>query len=351
MPGSLAFVLGLCVAGGGANAETLPAEARAYLKSVGFTDVDFVSLEGGSAVSRVVPRKEDNDVFIVGVVRIGAPAEALVAALQKIETFRNRLPIVQIGRFSIPPRVEDLDGLTFEAKDLDALRACRVGDCDLKVGRQAMEAARKVDWKASDANAQASRVLKEVLVAQVKSYVQDGATAMAVYNDNEVPESTAAEVAKIVESEPTPLDFSPDLLKHVIDFPKTALPDVESFVYWSKEKTRKTVVSVAHVSIETIPRDSGPAYVVAMKHLYDSHYFLANMEFLTLLPDNSDKRGFTLIHLLRARIDPPRSFRGMLLGKMREGMREAIATDIQATRGRLEGETRRSQTETPAGHP
>ena len=48
---------------------------------------------------------------------------------------------------------------------LDALRACRVGDCDLKVGRQAMEAARKVDWKASDANAQASRVLKVLKVA------------------------------------------------------------------------------------------------------------------------------------------------------------------------------------------
>ena len=80
---------------------------------------------------------------------------------------------------------------------------------------------------------------------------------MAVYNDNEIPESTAAEVAKIVGSEPPPLQFSPDLLKHVLDFPMSALPGVESFVYWSKEKTRKTVVSVAHVSIQTITRDPG----------------------------------------------------------------------------------------------
>ncbi len=131
----------------------------------------------------------------------------------------------------------------------------------------------------------------------------------------------------------------------------SALPGVESFVYWSKEKTRKTVVSVAHVSIQTIPRDPGPAYAVAMKHLYDSHYFLGEMEFLTLLPEAGDTPAFTLIHVLRARVDPPRSFRGMLLGKMREGMREAIATDLQATRSRLEGEGVRPQTEGPVAHP
>jgi hypothetical protein len=329
----------------------VPPEARAYLRSVGFTDVDFVSLEGGGVVSRIVPRKEDNDAFIVGAVRIAAPAEALIAALQKIETLRNRLPIVQIGRFSTPPRIEDLDGLTFETKDLDALRACRVGDCDLKVGTAAMEAARTVDWKASDAYARASHVLKELIVGRVARYLQEGPSGMAVYNDNEIPESTAAEVAKIVGSEPPPPGFTPDFLKHVLDFPASALPGIESFVYWSKEKTRKTVVSVAHVSIQTIPRDPGPAYAVAMKHLYDSHYFLGEMEFLTLLPEAADKPRFTLIHVLRARVDPPRSFRGMLLGKMREGMREAIATDLQATRSRVESGATPSQTEAPATHP
>ena len=253
----------------------MPAEARAYLKSASFSDAEIAAVEGGSVVSRIVPLEEDNDVFIVGVVRIAAPAEALVAALQKIETLRNRSPIVQIGRFSTPPRIEDLDALTFETKDLEALRACRVGDCDIKVGTPAMEAARRVDWKASDAHPRASRVLKDLIVARVARYPQDGPSAMAVYNDNEIPESTAIEVAKIVDSEPTPLEFPPDLLRHVLDFPMSALPDVESFVYWSKEKTRKTVVSVAHVSIETIPRETRPAYAVAMKHLYDSHYFLA----------------------------------------------------------------------------
>jgi hypothetical protein len=75
------------------------------------------------------------------------------------------------------------------------------------------------------------------------------------------------------------------------------------------------------------------------------------MEFLTLLPEAADKPRFTLIHVLRARVDPPRSFRGMLLGKMREGMREAIAADLQATRSRIESGTTPSQTEAPAAHP
>lgn len=306
------------------------------MRKAGFSDAEIVGVEHGAAVSRILPQKDDNDVFVAGVVRIAARPDALVEGLQKIETFRNRPPVLQIGRFGSPPRVEDLDGLTFEAKDLEALRDCRVGDCDVKIDASAMGLVRRVDWKARDAEAQASRVLKEVLVAQVKSYLEDGASAMAVYNDNEIPESTAAEVAKILGNDANLLRLSPDLLRYALEFPKAPLPDVESLVYWSKEKTRKAVVSVAHVLIQRVPVGTATGYSVVMKHLYDSHYFLANTEFLTILPEDSGKPGFTLVHVLRARIDPPRSFRGMILGKMREGMRDALIRDLDVVRKRLE---------------
>lgn len=334
VPRRCALVLWLAVPPASAAAGT--PELQAYMKKAGFSDGEIASVERGAVVSRGLPQREDNDVFVAGVVRIAARPETLVEELQRIDTFRNRPPVLQIGRFGTPPKVEDLERLTFEPKDLEALRSCKVGDCDLKIGAAAMELARRVDWKAKDADAQASRLLKEILVAQVRSYLEDGASAMAVYNDNETPESTAVEVAKILGNDPNLLQFNPEFLRYVLEFPRTPLPDVDNLVYWSKEKTRKAVVSVAHVSIQRIPVGAATGYSVAMKHIYDSHYFLANMEFLTLLPEDAPKPGFTLVHVLRARIDPPHSFRGMVLGKMREGMRDALDRDLDVVRKRLE---------------
>jgi hypothetical protein len=308
------------------------------MKGVGFSDADISSLDRGPVV-RVVPRKDDNDVFVVGVVRIAAPPASLVDALKRIETFRDRPPILEIGRFSSPPRIEDLTTLSFDARDLDLLRACKLGDCDIKVDAGTIELARRIDWKARDAYFEAARLMKGVMLAQATRYLQEGALAMTVYNDNEVPEPSASETVALLEGDPKLLQFTPEFLKAFLDFPNGGLPSVENFIYWSKEKTRKTVVSIAHVAIDSgLP---GTGYRVAMKHLYDSHFFLANLEFLTLVPEEGGASAFTLVHVLRARVDPPRSFRGMILGKIRVGMRDALDQDLGATKRRLEEATQR----------
>ncbi len=40
--------------------------------------------------------------------------------------------------------------------------------------------------------------------------------------------------------------------------------------------------------------------------------------------------------VVRARIDPPRRLRGLLLGKIKGSMKDALATEVKATRQRLE---------------
>jgi hypothetical protein len=98
----------------------------------------------------------------------------------------------------------------------------------------------------------------------------------------------------------------------------------------------KPVVSAAHVCIQRVTRGSDTGYFIAIKHIYDSHYFLADTEFLTLVPDTTDRSRFYLVDVVRARIDPPRKLRGFLLGKIKGSMKDALATDVKATRQRLE---------------
>lgn len=336
---TLVLALASCL-GSDARAQSDAREPQAYMRTVGFQDGEIADLESGRVAARVVPEKDDNEAFVVAVARIRARPEALVDAVRKIETFRSGSRILQIGRFGAPPRSEDLRALAFDPHDLDDFSKCRVGDCDIQAPAQAMELAHQVVWKSPDANAKAAELLKQALVRLVQVYLDQGSAGLVVYDNNATPVSVRAEIDKILQNSPNLMRYNPEFLKYLIDFPKATLPNVEDFVYWSKEKLLKPVVSVTHVCIQRVTRGPDTGYFIAMKHIYDSHYFLADTEFLTLVPDPSDGGRFYLVDAVRARIDPPRKFRGLLLGKIKGSMKDALAADMNATRQRLESAAR-----------
>jgi hypothetical protein len=338
-PSTVRILGGVCLALAGigpAWAQSAAGEPQAYMKKEGFSAAEVTAMESGKPVTRIVPEKDDNDAFVVGVVRIKAPAEALVNAIHKIEEFRTGKPTLQIGRFSETPNVADLKALVIDDSELEDLRRCKAGECDIKVGGAALALARKVDWKAPDARAQASQLIKETMVQLVRSYLAQGSAALPVYNDNDVPESVSAEWEKILRDSPNLMQYNPDFWKYLLEFPKVTLPGVESFVYWSKNSVRKPVLSITHVCIQKVENAGSIGYFIAMKHIYDSHYYLADAEFLTLVPDGDAKTGFFLVHGVRARIDPPRKFRGMLLGKVKSAMQEELGQLLLSAKAHLE---------------
>jgi hypothetical protein len=96
------------------------------------------------------------------------------------------------------------------------------------------------------------------------------------------------------------------------------------------------VVSVVHACIQRVSREGRPGYSIALKHIFDSHYFWAYVEFLTLVPAGDDSSGFYLLHDLRARLDPPHHFRGFVLGKVKDAMRHALSERLERVKRRLE---------------
>lgn len=329
----LALVAGL---GGDAWAQSAAGEPQAYMRKIGFPEGEIADLNGGKVVARVFPEKDDNEAFVVAVARIRARPEALVEAMRNIQTFRTGGRVLQIGRFGTPPRIDDVRGLVFDPDDLEDFSKCRAGSCELQAPAQAMELSHQVNWKSPDAHAKATELLRQSLVQLLQTYLEKGSSGLVAYDNNATPVSVRAEIEKILQNSPNLMSYNADFLRHLIDFPNAALPDVEDYFYWSKEKLLKSVVSVAQVCIQRVTRGSDTGYFIAIKHIYDSHYFLADTELLTLVPDTTDKSRFYLLDVVRARIDPPRKFRGLLLGKIKGSMKDALATDVKATRQRLE---------------
>ena len=308
------------------------------LTQLGFSAADVVAARAGSIVSRQVPQADDSAAFVIGVARVVAPDERIVSALRNIDSFRTGGRVIQGGRFSSPPLPADLAALAFETQDLEDLRHCRVGDCDIRVDAEAMHVAAGIDWKGPEAHADASAALKGALLKLTRDYVERGAPALWVYHESDTPDDSAAAFAGLIAASPRLVALNDAFFRHVLAFPAEPPPGVESFVYWSKEKLRRPVVSIVQAFLQRVPSADGDRYFVALKHIYDSHYFRAFAEFIVVMPDGgpAPEHGHFLVRSVRASIDPPHWLRGMLLGRIKREMRSALRDDLEATRSRLE---------------
>lgn len=320
-----------------ATAQDVPQELMVDLRDANFSGAQINSVRAGAIAVQILPQRDDTAAFVTGAVRIAAPDEALPEEIRKIETFRTGGRILQIGRFGQSPSLGDIQPLVLDRGEIDDLRGCKAGDCEMQIGSGAMEAIHAIDGSRNDARTHAAQTFKELLLGQARAYLEHGSAAMATYNNNDAPESVASAFEQILRDSPRLVRSDPAFFRYLVDFPKDPqASNLENFLYWSKEKVRKPVVSVVHVCLEHSESHGRARYLIAMKHIYDSHYYLAFSEFLQTFPEENGK-AFYLVRSIKALIDPPRGlFRGILLGRIKASMRDELAKDLSHTRSLLE---------------
>jgi hypothetical protein len=320
-------------------------EVAFEMRSAGFAESEIGRVESGGVAARLLSQGGEDAPFVVGVVRISAPQAALVDYIANIgrpgwHAIGSR--VLQAGRFGIPPRTEDLASLVFERQDIQDLKRCRVGDCDVQVSRGTMELAHGIDWRSASAEHRAQEMLRSRLLGLASTYLQRGALGMAVYDDGSRPEPVANRLRAILANSPDVRRRNPPFFDVVLDFPHAPRPaSVEDFLFWSKVSMLKPVVSIVHGFVQRTGSGAETRHFIALKHIYDSHCFLAYTEFLTLLPAPETSGSFYLIRSVRAVINPPRGWlRGLLLGRIRRAMRKELTADLIATKQALESNAR-----------
>jgi hypothetical protein len=280
--------------------------ARSFLAtSFNLESADFARLSAGDVVSGTLAAKDKREVATYGVVRMQVTPQFYATQLADIVRFKKDEAVLQIGKFSSPPDVRDLGGLTLDDADVRSLRECRPGDCGIKLSADAINRVRRdVDWRRADAAQRANDVMRQVLFEYVREYLQRGTPASMEYADRSERLNVGREFVALVESPIGGWNQFSLLRQHLVEFPTADAAALTDFVYWSKEKVvRKTVVSITHVAIY---RDAGssPEYAIASKQIYGSHYFDASLGLTVLLPDGSAPGpGMYLAYLNRSRLD------------------------------------------------
>ena len=328
----LAAAAPLVTAQGGA----FPARLDSYLTAgVKLSRSERQRLLKGQPLTKLLDADASKEVAVFGAVWVNASVRRYVEAVSDIETFERGGGFKVTKRISAPPRLDDFSALRLPDEDLDDLRRCRVGDCEVKLGEPALTRFRsEIDWNAPNARANANALMRQLAFEYVTRYLEGGNQQLAVYRDNSRPTFVAQEFQTMVNQMPLLTTYMPDMRRYLLEYPRVAIPDATSFLYWQEtEFGLKPTIRISHLTIREAPDDT----VVTSKMLYASHYFWTGLEVRVLVPDPSRGAGFWFVTVNRSRSDGLSGFTGMFVRRrVRSEVEKGTMASLRSTKQRLE---------------
>lgn len=300
------------------------------------SDVEVATLHRGETVSKTLASTVKREVATAGGVRIHGSAAQFIARYRTLDGFRTSSFVLQIGKFSDTPRLEDLDSLTVDNDDIEALRKCSVASCRLRLPADDIRRAnRDVDWKSPGAAVQAAALYKTLLLEHVIAYRAGGRATLTQYDDGGSSLRLADETAELFGVSPSLLDGAPAFCDYLRQYPHLSLAKTEDFFYWSKEVFGfKPVVGLNHVSIFTTGPESDA--IIVTTQIYASHYMDGSIAITALMADPEDSHGFYWLYLNRSRIDRLSGLMGLISrpivqSKARAGLAKSLLQTKQRT--------------------
>ena len=259
-----------CLTTNAALAQSSADEFRRILnQKAAFEPADFAALEQGQTIVKLTPVTDKREIAFCGLVSLRTSADNFLSTYLDSMTRQNNQTILEAGRFGTAPAVADLQHLTIEPADIEDLKACVAGDCQIKLSAKMIERLRhEVNWQAPDYQAKAAQLLKTMLADYVRDYVARGPEALIEYNDKRDQVRLADEQQALGSAS----GYLNDLLRDA----SSGLRVVEEAIIWSKVKFGlKPVLVINHV--KAYRRDTGPQVLVASNQIYANHYFTSSL--------------------------------------------------------------------------
>ena len=263
----------ICAAANSAAAQTSLAELQKLLhEKASFAETDFAALQRGETVVKLAPAQDKREVAVSGLVNLRTSADEFLRSYRDGLTRKSNGAVMEVGTFGTAPTLADLETLTLEADDVEDLKACVVGACEIKLSAAMIQRfAREVDWQAPDYAQQATQLFKSMLLEYVKDYRSRGDAALIEYHDKQNEVRLAEEHQALTRAS--------GYLSEV--FGKQAASEMqplEELLIWSKIKFGlKPVIAINHVTIYKRDRELGPQILAVSKQIYANHYFNSSL--------------------------------------------------------------------------
>ena len=327
---------------GAAFAADNPGEPQKFFREyVGLNEGEIANIRAGKAVAKVVESRTPDEVFVFGSVYVQGSPDSYLKLASDMDALRKLPNYLAIRRFSDPPQLSDLQGFELEADDIKKLKDCKTGHCDVQLPTEAMETFQKsVDWSAPDVAAQANRLGQQMAFQALQQYMQGGSTALGTYRDKDHPTVVAETFASLLSrSEALPV-YLPELDRYLTDYPKVKTDHITSEFHWETVNFGLTpTLRIVQTIVYRGASAAGPAYAVAEKQLYASHYFETALDLTVCVIDaeRPSPAGFYIITLKGSKQAGLTGFKGSILRKVAVGKtRSSLERSLVAIKQKLE---------------
>jgi hypothetical protein len=303
----------------------------------------IAGVQNGRAFARILPSSNASDIFVSGVVYIHAKPAAYLELMKDMTRWRKVAGYLGAGEFSASPNIRDLNGLSLERDDIEDLKKCSPGDCELQLPEESMESSRaSLQWNSPDIAEQVAILAKRGIVRLLKEYKQGGDPALLPYRDKRDPMPPSEQFRSFLGHLELFPRYLPDLNRYLLRYPNSRPEETQDFFYW--EKVNFGLKPTIRVNHAIIYRTSGPqaVHALAIKQLYATHYFQTALDLSFCVPDStvSGNDGFYLITVKGSRQAGLTGVKGGLVRKVViTRTRESLERALNSIRENLEHRT------------
>jgi hypothetical protein len=278
------------------EADTPDEPYKFYREFAGLNEGQIAAIRSGKALAKVVESPTPDEVYVFGSVYVDATPESYLRLAADIDALRKLPSYLAIQSFSDPPQLSDLEGFTLEQQDIKELKNCKTGHCQVQLPTEAIEDFQhSVDWSASDVAERVNRLARRMALQALLDYMQGGNTALGAYRDKNHPAAVAETFASLIgRFEALPV-YLPELNEYLLGYPKAKSDNVKAGFYWEKVNFGlKPTFRIVQTIVYRGAIRKEPAYAVAEKQIYASHYFQTAVD-LTVCVKDARRPGFYII--------------------------------------------------------
>ena len=305
-----------------------------FRENIGLSPDQIANIRNGQPVAKTLESRTPDEVFVFGATSIQAAPESYVKFSTDFDRLRKVPGYLAIGEFGDPPKLSDLAGFTFESEDIEALKNCKPGDCQIQMPGSSMEELRRnVDFSSPDAANKVNQLLQKAVLERLIAYQREGNPVLGVYNDKRNPTEVSEQFKYLLSYSKAFPKYLPDFYNYLLTYPSGKPANVQDTFFWTKVKFGlKPTLRVVHLVVMRGEPTEEIADVVAEKQLYSSHYFETALDLSFCVRESAaSKQSFYLITVMgseQAGLTGPKGsiVRKVAVGRSVSSLQSALTT-------------------------
>jgi hypothetical protein len=292
-------------------------------------DADLEDLRRGRVVVKMLEPRRDSELAVFAASRIDVSPRRFVEALQHSATLWRGTKVPRTGTFSSPPQVSDIATMRLPAEDIDALRRCRPGDCEVKLATAEMArvraaiAANPGDWRSS-----AQAAFRALILARMRRYSERGLAGLQTFNDHRELVTPSVAFSQLTAGSEGSAGAVRPLVDYFSRYPVAPVRPRAEHMYWLEVvDSPKPTIQAAHMVIDRCTGGSAIEVVAASRQIFATHYVNASLTVTALVRGPTGERF--MVYVNRSSVDGLGGFlsgvkRVFIRGRVRRAARAAV---------------------------